>query len=49
MSTVLVKNRNALDETLKDAPVALNNLFLAYDEKVGTLDTRANIGETVTS
>ncbi|MGY2873210.1 phospholipid/cholesterol/gamma-HCH transport system substrate-binding protein [Marmoricola sp. URHA0025 HA25] len=48
LSTVLVKNRSALDETLKDAPVALNNLFLAYDEKAGTLDTRANIGETVT-
>jgi virulence factor Mce-like protein len=48
LSTVLVKNRAALDETLKDAPVALNNLFLAYDEKGGTLDTRANIGETVT-
>jgi virulence factor Mce-like protein len=48
LSTVLVKNRNALDETLKDAPVALNNLFLAYDEKGGTLDTRANTGETVT-
>jgi len=48
LSTVLVKNRSALDETLKDAPVALNNLFLAYDEKAGTLDTRANIGESVT-
>jgi phospholipid/cholesterol/gamma-HCH transport system substrate-binding protein len=48
LSTVLVKNRDALDETLKDAPVALNNLFLAYDEKAGTLDTRANTGETGT-
>jgi phospholipid/cholesterol/gamma-HCH transport system substrate-binding protein len=48
LSTVLVKNRDALDETLKNAPVALNNLFLAYDEKAGTLDTRANTGETVT-
>jgi phospholipid/cholesterol/gamma-HCH transport system substrate-binding protein len=46
LSTVLVKNRDALDETLKDAPVALNNLFLAYDEKAGTLDTRSNTGET---
>jgi virulence factor Mce-like protein len=46
LATVLVKNRDALDETLTDAPVALNNLFLAYDEKAGTLDTRANIGET---
>jgi phospholipid/cholesterol/gamma-HCH transport system substrate-binding protein len=48
LSTVLVKNRDALDETLKDAPVALNNLFLAYDEKGGTLDTRSNTGETMT-
>jgi phospholipid/cholesterol/gamma-HCH transport system substrate-binding protein len=47
VSKVLVKNRSALDETLKDAPVALNNLFLAYDEKTGTLDTRANVGESV--
>jgi phospholipid/cholesterol/gamma-HCH transport system substrate-binding protein len=47
LSTVLVKNRDALDETLTDAPVALNNLFLAYNESSGTLDTRANVGETV--
>jgi virulence factor Mce-like protein len=47
LSTVLVKNRDALDETLTDAPVALNNLFLAYNETSGTLDTRANVGETV--
>lgn len=47
LSKVLVKNRDALDETLTAAPVALNNLFLAYNEKSGTLDTRANVGETV--
>jgi virulence factor Mce-like protein len=47
LSKVLVKNRDALDETLTDAPVALNNLFLAYNESSGTLDTRANVGETV--
>ena len=46
LSKVLVKNRAALDETLTDAPVALNNLFLAYNETTGTLDTRANVGET---
>ncbi|MGO4256166.1 MCE family protein [Marmoricola sp. RAF53] len=45
ISKVLVKNRAALDESLKDAPVALNNLALAYNETAGTLDTRANIGE----
>jgi phospholipid/cholesterol/gamma-HCH transport system substrate-binding protein len=48
LSKVLVKNRDALDETLTTAPVALNNLFLAYDENAGTLDTRANIGDTPT-
>jgi virulence factor Mce-like protein len=47
LSKVLVKNRAALDETLTDAPVALNNLFLAYNENSGTLDTRANVGESV--
>ena len=46
LSKVLVKNRDALDETLTAAPVALNNLFLAYNETTGTLDTRANIGES---
>ena len=48
LSKVLVKNRAALDETLTDAPVALNNLFLAYNESAGTLDTRANVGESAT-
>jgi phospholipid/cholesterol/gamma-HCH transport system substrate-binding protein len=47
VSKVLVKNRTALDQSLTYAPVALNNLFLAYNEKSGTLDTRANVGETV--
>lgn len=47
LSKVLVKNRDALDETLRAGPVALNNLYLAYDESAGTLDTRANVGETV--
>jgi len=46
LSKVLVKNRAALDETLTAAPVALNNLFLAYNESSGTLDTRANTGES---
>ncbi len=47
ISKVLVKNRAALDESLQAAPAALNNLALAYNETSGTLDTRANIGETV--
>jgi phospholipid/cholesterol/gamma-HCH transport system substrate-binding protein len=47
ISKTFAKNRAALEESLKDAPVALNNLALAYDENAGTLDTRANIGESV--
>jgi virulence factor Mce-like protein len=46
LASVLVKNRDALDETLTTAPVALNNLFLAYDENSGSLATRSNAGET---
>ncbi|RNL81053.1 MCE family protein [Nocardioides marmorisolisilvae] len=48
ISKIFAKNRAALEESLKDAPQALNNLALAYDENAGTLDTRANIGESVT-
>ncbi|MCW2855657.1 MAG: virulence factor Mce family protein [Marmoricola sp.] len=46
VSQAFAKNRDALDESLKDAPEALNNLALAYDGNAGTLDTRAAIGET---
>ncbi|MFC4783015.1 MCE family protein [Nocardioides sp. MAHUQ-72] len=45
VSKVLVKQRGALDEILKDAPVALNNLALTYNPQAGTLDTRANVGQ----
>ena len=47
MAKVLVKQRDALDETLKNAPVALNNLALTYNPQAGTLDTNANLGELV--
>lgn len=47
LSQILVKRRKALDEILHVAPNALNNLALAYNSKAGTLNTRANIGETV--
>jgi len=47
VAKVLVKQRTALDETLRDAPVALNNLALTYNPQAGTLDTNANIGELV--
>ena len=45
VAKVLVKQRGALDEILRTAPVALNNLDLTYNPQAGTLDTSANIGE----
>ena len=43
---VLAKQRDALDEILSAAPVALNNLAMTYNPQAGTLDTRSNINET---
>jgi phospholipid/cholesterol/gamma-HCH transport system substrate-binding protein len=43
VAKVLVKQRDALDEVLSAAPIALNNLALTYNPQAGTLDTRANI------
>jgi phospholipid/cholesterol/gamma-HCH transport system substrate-binding protein len=45
VAKVLVKQRGALDEILRDAPLALNNLYLTYNPQAGTLDTRSNQGE----
>jgi phospholipid/cholesterol/gamma-HCH transport system substrate-binding protein len=45
VTQILVKQRSALAETLRDAPLALNNLALTYNPQAGTLDTRANLGE----
>jgi phospholipid/cholesterol/gamma-HCH transport system substrate-binding protein len=45
VSEVLVTQRTALAETLRNAPLALNNLALTYNPQAGTLDTRANLGE----
>jgi len=47
VAKVLVKQRAALDETLRTAPLALNNLALTYNPQSGTLDTNANLGELV--
>jgi phospholipid/cholesterol/gamma-HCH transport system substrate-binding protein len=47
ISKILVKRRDALDEILRVAPAALNNLYLAGNVKQGTLDTRDNLGELV--
>jgi phospholipid/cholesterol/gamma-HCH transport system substrate-binding protein len=45
VTAILVRQRSALAETLRDAPLALNNLALTYNPQSGTLDTRANMGE----
>jgi phospholipid/cholesterol/gamma-HCH transport system substrate-binding protein len=45
VTQILVKQRAALSQTLRTAPLALNNLALAYNPQAGTLDTRANLGE----
>ena len=47
VSKVLVRQRAALDEILHVAPAALNNLGLTYNPQAGTLDTRANFGESI--
>lgn len=49
VTDILVKQRDALDETLGTAPVALANLFHTYNPSTGTLDTRANMGENADS
>lgn len=47
VSKILVRQRDALSETLNTAPLALNNLFHTYNPSSGTLDTRANVGENI--
>ena len=44
VAKVLVKQRVNLEEILAVAPLALNNLALAYNPQAGTLDTNANVG-----
>ncbi len=43
----VAKQRDALAETLTNAPVAISNLQNAYNPKTGTLDTRANLNENL--
>jgi phospholipid/cholesterol/gamma-HCH transport system substrate-binding protein len=47
VAKVLVRQRKALDEVLRVAPVALVNLGQTYNPQAGTLDTRANVGNVV--
>ena len=44
---ILVKQRDALDETLSAAPTALSNLYHTYNPETGTLDTRSNLGQNI--
>lgn len=45
VSNTVVKRRAQVEEILHVAPVALNNLSLAYNPNTGSLDTRDNVGE----
>lgn len=45
VTQILVKQRKSLEETLRVAPLTLDNLALTYNPQAGTLDTRANLGE----
>jgi len=44
---VFVRQRDKLDEVLKDAPVALNNLALTYNPQAGTLDVNSNLNQNI--
>ena len=45
VAQVLVKEKAALNESLKNAPLDLDGVYNAYNAASGTLDTRANINE----
>jgi phospholipid/cholesterol/gamma-HCH transport system substrate-binding protein len=49
VTDILVRQRDALDETLSAAPTALSNLYHTYNPRTGTLDTRTNLGENASS
>ena len=52
VTKILVKQRDALDQTLQVAPTTLANLFHTYNPATGTLDTRTNVsanGDDLTS
>jgi len=47
VAKILVRQRNALEEVFRAAPVALTNLAHTYNPQAGTLDTRANLGDVI--
>lgn len=48
VSQVLADNKKSLEEVITAAPTALSNVGFTYNEKYGTLDTRANLVELLT-
>lgn len=47
VAKVLVRHREDLNVILRAGPLALNNLGLGYNPQAGTLDSNANIGNTI--
>lgn len=47
VTDIVVRRRAEFEEILRVAPLALNNLGATYNPQAGTLDTRANMGETL--
>lgn len=47
LAKVVVKRRDQLSETLDNAPLALDNLFHAYNPQAGTLDTNSNLDKAL--
>lgn len=48
VANVLANRKDELEEVLRVAPLALDNLALAYNPQTGTLDSNANIGNILT-
>jgi virulence factor Mce-like protein len=47
VARLLVRHRDDLNVILRAGPLALNNLGLGYNPQAGTLDSNANIGNTI--
>jgi phospholipid/cholesterol/gamma-HCH transport system substrate-binding protein len=47
LAKLLAKHKDDLEEITVSAPTALTNVALAYNSKAGTLDTKADIPDTV--
>ncbi|MFS3129381.1 MCE family protein [Nocardioides sp. Bht2] len=47
-TSVLVKQRKSLEETVRNVPLLLQNFIKAYNPRTGTLDSRGNLHEITT-